>query len=571
MKIKLAETAGFCWGVKRAIDITLNVARGKSETTYTFGPLIHNPQLIKLLESSNIHAVDSIDELPPSEIIIRTHGINPQKKKEIESAGHKVKNATCPLVAKVQGLIRKFSRKGFTIVMVGDKGHAEIIGLKGFAQTKAHVISSPDEVNALPYYEKVFVAAQTTCDKKMYRRVIKLLKAKYVNLEVGDTICDATTRRQEEVVSIASEVEAMVVVGGRNSANTSRLASIAERCGLKTFLIETAEELDHVVFDGYQTIGVTAGASTPKWIIDDVMEKLGSVAEQKPAPVSALGQALDVFAKSNLLLALGATALASANMLLMGITLSLPLMALPFCAVSATLLLNKVMIAEGLERSNPRRYRYHIKYRGLFMFIGISSLATGFYFARSLGNLPLVFFIAVVWPGLTYGVPIVPLNFLSSSIRLKNIPASKELFMGLAWGVITAVIPYVSSPHGTGLFYGFIFAFCVAYIRSALFGLRDIQDDQIVGREAIPIVIGKKRAFHILYGIIFLLVSVLSAGYAGGAVGREVFGLLAGAGCTLGFIIYNQLSSGDNLQKFDLVFDSHYLLVGILVYLLHIT
>lgn len=571
MKVKLAATAGFCWGVKRAIDITLNAARGKSEAIYTFGPLIHNPQLIKLLESSNIHAVDSVDGLSKAEIIIRTHGITPRKREEIESAGHKLKNATCPLVAKVQGLIRKFSRKGFTIIIVGDEGHAEIIGLKGFAQTKTHVISSPDEVASLPPYENVFVAAQTTCDKEIYRRVIKLLKAKYSNLEVGDTICDATTQRQEEVVSIASEVDAMVVVGGRNSANTSRLASIAKRCGVKTFLIETAQELDYVVFNDCRKIGVTAGASTPKWIIDEVMEKLGSVSELKTAPVSVLGKALDVFAKSNLLLALGATALASANMLLMGITPSIPLVALPFCAVAATLLLNKVMIAEMLERANPRRYRYHIKYRGLFMLIGFSSLATGFYFARGLGNFPLLLFIAVVGPGVTYGVPIGPLKKLSSSIRLKNIPASKELFMGLAWGVITALMPYVSSSRGTGLLYCFFFAFCVAYIRSALFGLRDIQDDQIIGREAIPIVIGKKRAFHILYGIIFLLVCVLSAGYAYGALGREVFGLLAGAGCTLGFIIYNQSSSGDYPQRFDLAFDSHYLLVGIFVYLLHIT
>ena len=346
-KIILAKTAGFCWGVKRAIDITLEVAAGKSEPTFTFGPLIHNPQLINMLESKNIHVKSNLDDMAGGEIIIRTHGITPRQRSLIKEKGITIKDATCPLVAKVQGMIKKYSRRGYAIVIVGNHEHAEVVGLKGFAVTPVHVISSPEEVNGLPnQYEKVFVCAQTTCSIENYRKSVEKLRGRYKNLEVGETICDATTERQTEVIELTKEVEALVVVGGKESANTARLVSIAREKGLPVWHVETESELDWETLKEFDSIGVTAGASTPKWLIDEVVVKLKQMDVSASKGRQSFTRAVRFLVKSEIYPSLGATALTYANMKVMNIPLSPTILAISFCAILSTYLLNQILRPE---------------------------------------------------------------------------------------------------------------------------------------------------------------------------------------------------------------------------------
>lgn len=569
MEIKLARTAGFCWGVKRAIDITIEAARGKSEPVYTFGPLIHNPQLISLLESKNIYTVDDVSQLNGDGVIIRTHGITPEKRNEIKSAGIAIKDATCPLVAKVQALIKKFSRKGYAIVIVGDEGHAEVTGLKGFAETAVHVIADPEQALNLPQYDKVFVAAQTTCDQEKYARAITVLKGKYPTLEVGDTICDATIDRQEEVIRLTGEVDVLVVVGGSNSANTARLTTIARKRGVKAIQVETAEELDLEMLKGYERIGVTAGASTPKWIIDDVIEKLELNAQSFSSLPSMLNEFINLIAKSNLFLAIGAAVLAFANTILIGGTVTVPLLAVPFFAVLSTYLLNQLIRAEAFRQTIPQRARYHTKRKIFFWGLGIGSLAAGFLFAWELGAAAFALYSAVVIFGTSYQIPFSLLKKRLSIVKLKDIPASKELFVGLAWGIITAVIPYLYSPHTWAIIFTFLFSFTFAYIRTAVLGLRHIQEDEIIGRETIQVVLGKEKAARLLIGGVLCLSAILLGGYLTGSIGIEALGLLGGSFYLLGLIIYSLQRERDNTRSFELFFDCQLFLTGLFVYILH--
>jgi len=568
MEIKLAKTAGFCWGVKRAIDITLEAARGESEPVYTFGPLIHNPQLIELLESKNIYTVRDIKELDGDSVIIRTHGITPEKRREIKSAGLSINDATCPLVAKVQGLIKKFSGKGYSIVIVGDEGHAEVIGLKGFAKTDVYVIANPEQVLTLPDFNKVFVAAQTTCDQEKYGRAVNILKEKYPNLEVGDTICDATIDRQDEVIRLASEVEAMVVVGGSNSANTARLTSIAREKGVKTIQIETGENLDLNMLNGYKMIGVTAGASTPKWVIDDVIEKLRTGSDVMARIPYLLNECINILAKSNLLLAFGAAALAFANILLMKGVATPPLLAVPFFAVFSTYILSQLLRADESRKTLSRRARYHQEGKIIFWALGLGSLVAGFYFSWQLGLTAFFLYSSVVIFGTNYEMPFVPLKKTLSIVKLKDIPASKELFVALAWGIITAVIPYIYTPNSALIVLTFLYAFTFAYIRTAILGMRYIREDEIVGREAIQIVLGKEKASRLLYGSVITLIFLLLAGYIAGGVGREVLGFLAGSVYLLGLVYFSFTQERGDTRLFELFFDLQLLITGLLVYLL---
>ena len=198
MKVKFAKTAGFCMGVRRAMEIVLAEANRGEGPLFTFGPLIHNNQVLDLLESKGVHSVEDLDGLQTGRIVIRAHGIPPQKRQDLKDTGLKIIDATCPRVARVQAIIRYHTKKGYTVVIVGDKDHAEVIGLMGYSKGPAHVIQSVKEVFALPHLDKVFIVAQTTQNEKNYRDVVKALKERFPNVLVFDTICDATHQRQKD-------------------------------------------------------------------------------------------------------------------------------------------------------------------------------------------------------------------------------------------------------------------------------------------------------------------------------------------------------------------------------------
>lgn len=279
-RILVAKSAGFCWGVQRAFTKVLDIASNHPERrpVYTYGPLIHNPQAVRMLEQQGIGVLEEIPGTLEGTVVIRTHGVPPAERKKLEESGAILCDATCPDVGIIQGTVRKHLRLGFSIVIIGDREHPEMKALLGFAEKNGACVNSSEEVAALPAdLGKVCVVSQSTQQREKFDALVAQLKRRYPDCVVFDTICRSTDMRQQEVRELAGEVDAMVVVGGRNSSNTNRLAEISREMGTPTFLIETDEEIDPQEFARVGAIGVTAGASTPRWVIERVVERLESM------------------------------------------------------------------------------------------------------------------------------------------------------------------------------------------------------------------------------------------------------------------------------------------------------
>jgi len=261
-------------GVRRAMEIVMVEANKKEGHLFTFGPLIHNRQVLDLLESKGVKTADDVSNLASGRIVIRAHGIPPLQRKMLEQTGLKVIDATCPKVTRVQAIIRHYSNKGHAAIIVGDPNHAEVIGLMGYSRDPAHVIQEEEDVNRLPALQQPFVVAQTTQNEEKFKRIVDALKNRFRDLQVFDTICDATHERQQEVRTFKGQVDAVVVVGGYHSANTQRLASISQEESLPTFHVETEADLDRSALSRMRIVGVTAGASTPDNVINAVVRRL---------------------------------------------------------------------------------------------------------------------------------------------------------------------------------------------------------------------------------------------------------------------------------------------------------
>lgn len=277
MIVIVAKSAGFCMGVRRAMDMALGLAESCQGDLYTMGPLVHNRQAVEFLEAKGIVSVQQPSGLSKNKVLIRTHGVTPQKREELARLGCEIHDATCPFVRRSQKIIERHVKKGYEIIIVGDKGHAEIEGLIGFARGKAHLVKDLAGAESLAPMENACILAQTTFNKKSFEEIVKKLFAAVKNPVVYDTICPDTGKRQSEAAEIAAAVEAIVVVGGKNSANTARLAEIAAKHGLPTYKIESEEELDRGPLSRYASVGVLAGASTPDWVIEKVVERLRNI------------------------------------------------------------------------------------------------------------------------------------------------------------------------------------------------------------------------------------------------------------------------------------------------------
>ena len=274
-KVTLAKNAGFCFGVQRAVDEALRIQKEYNKKIYTLGPLIHNSDVVKFLEENNIFSIelDEISKLNPGDIIvIRSHGVPQKVLSTLEEAELTVINATCPFVKNIQKKVQKYSNEGYHIVILGDKNHPEVIGINGWCDDSATITKDGNLEENLP--DKVCVVSQTTEKKKNWDNTLENLKD-VKELLPYNTICAATDVRQKSTYELSKEVDAMIVVGGKNSSNTTKLYQIAKENCEKTIHIENLSELpDDFINDDIKTIGVTAGASTPDWIIREVLDKM---------------------------------------------------------------------------------------------------------------------------------------------------------------------------------------------------------------------------------------------------------------------------------------------------------
>ncbi|WP_300623146.1 bifunctional 4-hydroxy-3-methylbut-2-enyl diphosphate reductase/30S ribosomal protein S1 [uncultured Megasphaera sp.] len=269
MKVTIAEACGFCYGVRRAVDMASQAETG----TKTLGPIIHNPQVVARLSAQGVAPVDSLDEVGDGEtVLIRSHGVGPSVYEEASRRGIRVIDATCPHVKKAQQDAKKIVEEGKNLVIIGEKAHPEVISISQWGANRAIIIGREIEAEQIPFSESLGVVVQTTFSQEQFKRIAEILKTKTNDLDVHMTICTATQQRQNAAVELAGKVDAMIVVGGRNSANTGRLAQVCREQGCPTYHIETAAELDTAAFRGMNHIGITAGASTPDWIIQEVVD-----------------------------------------------------------------------------------------------------------------------------------------------------------------------------------------------------------------------------------------------------------------------------------------------------------
>lgn len=278
MRIIVADNAGLCFGVKRALELVTRAADNSSRPVYTLGPLIHNPQEIARLEARGIHRADSLDQVAEGAVVLSAHGVDPQVEKEARRRGLEVIDATCPFVRRAHGYISTLAREGYSVVILGDPGHREVEGLAARAGGKAQIVRGAREAEALPFQDRYGLVVQTTQRSEALREVAGVLAERCRELRVFNTICEATLSRQESARRLAEQSHVMIVVGGRNSANTARLAEICAATGTPTHHIETADELEAGWLAGAETVGVTAGASTPEWIIAEVLARLQGLA-----------------------------------------------------------------------------------------------------------------------------------------------------------------------------------------------------------------------------------------------------------------------------------------------------
>jgi len=532
MSVKLAKTAGFCMGVRRAMDIVLDAINEK-EDVYTYGPLVHNPQAIEMLNSKGVKVIDGLDGVLSGTIVIRAHGITPEEQTKIEEKGLNVLNATCPRVMKVQSIIRRHAEKGYHIIIVGDKEHPEVVGLLGFSENKGTVVTSMEEVNQLPKdIERACVVAQTTQDVTEFKKISEEICKRFPDVIVFNTICDSTSKRQAEVICLAKKVDGVIVVGGRHSGNTRRLVKISESTGTPTFHLETEEELDEDELSGLNTIGVTAGASTPSWMINRVVDRIEDFQKKKKSFFSRFWlNLLGFLVNSNLYVAFGAGCLTYVSCLLQGIT---PRPSYFFIAASYVFSMHVLYYftdKEAARFNDPGRAKFYERYKWIFVTVIVFSVQVSLFLSFRMGWNAFLFLITISLLRLIYSVKIVPKS--RSKIlqykKLKDIPGSKTVFISLAWGSLISILPALSVDHRIDLpaCIAFFFVAVLVFVRSAFFDIMDIQGDRIVGKETIPIIIGENKTKSILKFLLGFIALILLSSYPLGLTPPLSYPLLA--------------------------------------------
>ena len=279
MKVIKAKTAGFCFGVKRAVDTVYEQVDTCSGPIYTYGPIIHNEEVVKDMESKGVVVLrteEELDDISGGTVIIRSHGVEKRIYDKLEAKGIRIVDATCPFVKKIHNIVQKESAAGKYILIIGSPDHPEVIGIRGWAGEHAAVVQNADDIENIDFSKnrKICVVSQTTFNYNKFKDLVEIIKKKSYDIIVLNTICNATKERQTEAESIAESVDAMIVIGDKHSSNTQKLFEICRRACNNTYYIQTLDDLDLNQLGSVETVGITAGASTPNNIIEEVQNNV---------------------------------------------------------------------------------------------------------------------------------------------------------------------------------------------------------------------------------------------------------------------------------------------------------
>ena len=274
MKVELAKSAGFCFGVEKAVNTVYEEAKKENEIVYTLGPIIHNEEVVKDMKKRGVEAVkiEDLASLPKGTVIIRSHGVSREVYNFVKNSGHRVVDATCPFVKKIHAIVSVQSGKGKTVVIIGNPDHPEVMGIKGWGDKNTYAVENIEQfINlGLKKDEEIIIVAQTTFNHKKFQEIIDKISLLGYDVRCFNTICNATQERQAEAKKIASNVDAMIVIGDKKSSNTGKLVEICQEECKNTVFIQTLEDLNYDALLSVDSVGITAGASTPKHIIEEV-------------------------------------------------------------------------------------------------------------------------------------------------------------------------------------------------------------------------------------------------------------------------------------------------------------
>ena len=565
MKITVAKTAGFCMGVRRAVDMVLDASNLAGEPIFTYGPLIHNPQVLEMLENKNISRIETIPERGEGIVLIRAHGVPPEDEKALKKAGFTVLNATCPRVVRVQEIINRYAKKGYATIIIGDKKHPEVVGLLGYARGNGYTITSMEQLAGLPTFENAVVVAQTTQNTVFYKEIKAWFSQNAPHYEVFDTICGSTEKRQSEVRQLALENDAVIVVGGKASGNTRRLVQVAMETGTLATHIEDASEIDYQALGSAKRIAITAGASTPNWIINDTCARVAAnVQKQRPFIRNLVGFR-DFLLKTNLLLALGAAGLTYACASVQGFSQVFVHSAIAMLYVLSMQILNNIITIKSDTYNHPQRAVFYKKHQTFLQMLALASGAAGLYLAYTTGLVSFFILLVMSLLGLVYNLSSLPFVFGNKKItRIKDVPGSKTILIAMAWGIVTSLLPaIVNSGQLLPVLVTVAFSTGLVFARTAFFDVLAIQGDRITGKETLPILLGAQKSYSLIqYVLIFEIFIILLAH------GLELFGNTAFllAFVPLFMLLLIRLYKKDSLlsgRQYEFLIESSFLFAGL--------
>ncbi len=570
MKVIVAKTAGFCWGVKRAMDAVLEASvRNDGRTVQTLGPLIHNPQALDLIGKRGVAVAEAPDQVQNGTVVIRAHGIPIQDLrglKERQARGElKIVNATCPEVAKVHHKIKKWSPKGYFTVILGSHGHAESVAHRSFAESGSVIVANLAEAEALTdeQLRKVLVVAQTTFTVKDYHAISDYIRNRAGEAVLENTICEDTWMRQDEARELARTVDTVIVVGGKASSNTKHLAELAQHYGKPVQYVETASELDLGGFTGKETVGVLAGASTPTWLVDEVVDVLEQLGDGPSRWRSFLQGAYG----SSSLMAVGAGLMTLGVHRWLGLPLGWRYPVLTAAYVVAMYLLSPFLDPLGLGAKGPARARFLERHRTILLISAASAVVLTLGLAASLGVKVLAVVLGACLVGAAYKRRF---HLGAREISLRSIPGSKDVVVALALATVVVITPVWQEGRAWDLraFAAVFLVGVLAFVRTVIYEFRDMQNDQIVGKETLPILLGKRATKAVLIALLgTLLAGTLWLTYENRSQGHPLAVALVLVICAAYPVLYlwlyhERFTAGKN--RFELSVDFSFYLVGLL-------
>ena len=521
MKVEIGKFAGFCDGVKYAVEKTFSQASKNNEEIYVDGHLIHNPQTLDMLEKTGVKTYEDTDDmsvLDDKTVIIRAHGISPARREALSSHAKKIVNLTCKYVAKIQAIVKKHSSLGYRVIVIGNPNHPEIIGVCGFAKD-VYVVYKDEDIDKLPEDDKkTLIVAQTTLEKETFNKFVSQIQNKYKNSEliIKNTICEATEQRQNEILDIAKRNDVVLVIGGSESSNTRNLYKIASNIK-PSFYVEFKEDLEKIDLTPYKNVGIMAGASTPDWLIEDIAQTIKD--NYSSSFYRGINKVFDFLNYGYIFFSFGAFLMSYAIY---------DILAKPFqyrIGVIVALYYLFMSLGNGysnytIKISDKRRYLFYQKYKPAFLTIIVVSALIMFYLAYNVDIGILMLTILSTLLGTAYNISFEKNDRFNHSFffRLfKKLVPFKAIIISIAVttllnGSILLLNRNILKDHTLSYLFSVSIVFIFMFIRQALIEIKFSQSDKIAGAVTLTTYIDSEKLAIITAIIpIILLIGVIVA------------------------------------------------------------